>query len=218
MNTASNRRGNTVFSDDLERYIKDFQRTGESEYFLYILFLIEKLILRMIHQERRKSNSLSRLDLEDLYQIGVMSLYEALGKFKIELSSIYSFPRFLQGYLKKNLWKFAKDENRYICCGLEIGTFTKPNTCYQAADKQICYKSNKWLIEDILSGLRNNRLIDAEDEEMLKMRYFIGYTYKAISEKVGKSEECVKKRILRLKGKIRLFLEVCPEVAKEFYL
>jgi RNA polymerase sigma factor (sigma-70 family) len=188
-------------------YIREFQQTGGSEEFLKVLFLIERLILRMIHQERRKSYSLNRLDLEDLYQIGVISLYEALAKFRIELSSIYSLPRYLQGYLKKNLWKYAKAENRYICCGLQIGRFVKSNTCHQAADKQREHRQREWLIEDALRRLKEGKGLSTEDEAMLKMRYEEGLKYKEIAEKAGRSEECVKKRVLRLRAKIKGILK-----------
>jgi RNA polymerase sigma factor (sigma-70 family) len=201
------KKANTVFPYHLDSYVRDFQKTGSTECFQNILVSIELLIVRMIHQERRKSSMLSRLDFKDLYQIGVVSLYEALAKFRIELSSIYSLPRYLQGYLKKNLWKFATDENKYVCCGTDIGTFEKHDNCYQTGEKQKEYKYRGWMVKDALQKLKESGKIGPEDEKMFNMRHYDGLRYKTIAEKAGRGEYCVKKRISRLRDKIKVLLE-----------
>ena len=203
---TTNGRRNTVFSPDLAPLIKEYEVTQDPECFYEILLLIDKLILRMIHQLKSKYSVLREISMRDLYQTAILSLYEALDKFKIDRSSVYSFPRYLQGYIQKDLLKMIRQHKMYMLCGLKVAAFDKEASYCRTVAREIHKTIDRMDLEEALKDLRAEGRLSPQEEEMLNLKYD-GYSCKAIAERLGSNEVRVRKRLQRLAKKIRKALE-----------
>ena len=184
---TTNCRRNTVFSPDLAPLIKEYELTKDPTCFYEILLLIDRLVLRMIHQMRSKYNVLKEISMRDLYQTAILSLYEALDKFKIDRSSVYSFPRYLQGYVQKDLLKALRQHRKYVLCGLKVAAFDKEASYCRTMEREIHKTIDRMDLEEALKDLRAEGRLSLQEEEMLNLKYD-GYSCKAIAERLGSNE------------------------------
>jgi len=204
--------GRIHYDSLLMEYIKNYQETLDVQMWHNVFSKLGHLIARMIWQERRKyRKELREVKNQELYHISYICLGEAMRKFDTVNFPIYTFPRFLQRHIQKEVTKLVADKRRYLDCGLTAAAF---NTGRTGAEKS----------EDIRESLINR--MDVRDamayivaqykipEIQLKAFYLWceGKTYQEIAEKSGRSKARVHVWVRRIVERLQRRLGETDEV------
>ena len=203
----------TILPTGLVGYIEEYKRTRDVQQIFWAMSGLSKLIIKMLLQEVKRYKILQDVEMQELYHISFICLHHAMLKFDISRSTIYSFPRFLQGYIRGELKKIIRDRTRLVCCGIEATSFeNKDNRCYQNAERSKSLLIVRLSIEDTIGKLVKEGKINKVDLELFKLRCIKGYPYRDIAELVGRTEKGVECRIRRMIDKIRSKLKYFKKV------
>ena len=198
----------TILPSSLEPLLVEYKRTGDPRDFERIIAKITKLILRMIWQERKKYTELDNIRILELFDASLIALDRAVKGFDVNKSSMYSFPRYLQGHIKEELKKYTRQERKYVSCGLVSVLFEDKKKSYEQAQDQ-----KDWLLTGIdigmaLDDMIKNKKIPGNGKELFKMRYREELTYKEMVEKAGGTEEGMRKVMSRMEGRLINYFKI----------
>jgi RNA polymerase sigma factor (sigma-70 family) len=203
----------TILPAGLETYIEEYKKTRDANYANLVMSMLSKLILKMLYQEVKRYKILRGVEMQELYHISFICMHHAMLRFDSKKSSIFSFPRFIQGYIQGALKKIVRDRGRLVCCGIEATSFeNKDNHCYQNAERSKKSLIIRLSIEDAIEKLVGEEKIDKAELEMFKLRCIKGYSYKDIAKLSGKTEKGVECQIRRTVDKIRNKLKYFKKV------
>jgi RNA polymerase sigma factor (sigma-70 family) len=203
----------TVLPVGLAKCIEEYKRTRDAQQIFWAMSSLSKLIIKMLLQEVKRYNVLQDMEMQELYNASFICLHHAMIKFDISRSTIYCFPRFLQGYIRGELKKIIRDRTRMVCCGIEATSFENiDNRCYQNAERSKSLLIVRLSIEDTIVKLAKEGKINKVDLELFKLRCIKGYPYKDIAELSGRTEKGVECRIRRMIDKIRSRLKYFKKV------
>lgn len=111
-----------VLPHDLPNRIENYQKEPTTKNLEDILILIDRLILRMIHQIRKKKPYLNIYDITELYNTAILATINVCRRYKIyNERSIYSFPRYLKSYILEEFHATFKMD--YHTTGVETPEF-----------------------------------------------------------------------------------------------
>ena len=186
----------TVLVDELEVYIERYRATRDTYSIHTTMEVLNKLILKMLHQEIRRYKALGLKDLPDLYNASYVCLHQAMIAFDVSKSSIYSFPRFLQGYIKREVEKYLRWGARYVVCGLS-GEDIYPEEIGDEGASHVHQSTilKKIDVHDAMRGLVEEGTVVPESMAMFKMKYLEERTYQEIADESGYPMTLVRERI-----------------------
>lgn len=203
---AEHRRG-TVFPTNLEYFMKEYQRTHEPQYFHKVLARLDLLMAKMIWQERKRYKSLQMVSNRDLYHTSIISMHEALLKFDFRKSNIYSFPRFLQGYIRSHMRPIIRQYDMLIPCGIVAAPFENVNRSCEIARRQKERLLRKHIISVAIAEMKSSTRIPKEHWGAFTMRHEEDRSYEEIAVTQGRSKEAVRKQTERLVKRIKRRVE-----------
>ena len=194
----------TILPPTLDVYIAEYKKTRDPAYSRLVMSLLSKLILKMIHQGVRKYTLLKGMQLQELYHEAFICLHRAMLTFDVSKSSIYSFPRYLQGYIMRELEKEARVRGRMICCGVDAASFeTNDGRASHSADLMKRRLMIKMAVEDKMKELVETGEVRQADMDMFKMKVVEGMSMEAIVEATGMTIDTADHRIRRVLGKLQ---------------
>lgn len=197
----------TVFPPSLEGCIEKYQVTKDENEFHQILAYLDNLLLRMIHQERRRWNALEEVEMQELYHIAVICLHAAVLKYDKAKSSIYSLPRMIQGYMRNEYAKIIRDRLRYDYRGMDATPFECQDNRYYNSIK---HKKGMMLridVEDMLNRLVKGGKLKEQDGQMFMMVHMEGRSYWETAQTYGGTEAGIKQRIFRTTKMLRSLIK-----------
>lgn len=195
----------TILPANLERFIEEYKCTQKPEIIEEALVSLSKLIIRMMNQEINRYKVLQAMDKQELYNTAFISLHHAMLKFDVSKSSIHSFPRYLQGYIKRDLKKIVDSESELICCGIAGAEFMPEPVIHTAqTDRNKKLVLMRLALKEAIADMLVKREVSQIEIDTFNMRHIDGYSYKEIAEKVGnKTEKAVKCSVSRLLNKLK---------------
>ncbi len=193
----------TQFPSNLEYFIKEYQITKEPQYFHKVLARVDLLIAKMIWQERRKSKALQMVSNQDLYHTSIIALHEALVRFDIKRSSIHSFPRLLQGYMRNNFLPIIRQYDRAIACGTDAVLFEDIKRSCEIAKTQKNWYMAKIIVSTAVEAIKKHEKVSNKQWKAFWMRYEKGATYSEIADKLGGNAKSVEKMVRTLRNKVK---------------
>ena len=182
----------TVLVEELEDYLERYRLTRDEYSIRTTMEILSKLILRMLHQEIRKYKDLHQSDIPELYNASFVCLHQAMIAFDVSKSSLFSFPRFLQGYIKKEVKRYLRWGTRYVQCGLD-GEEILPEREEGSNQQSVILK--KLDVHDAMKYLVETEQITPENMVMFKMKYLESYTYQEVADELGYSFTTARERI-----------------------
>jgi len=196
----------TILPAELAQNIEEYRRNQKPETMKCVMSSISKLIIKMLNQEVHKYAVLQNMEMQELYNASFISLHHAMLKFDVSKSTIHSFPRYLQGYIKRDLKKMVDSESELLCCGMGfIPEGTACTTQARRAKRLILMKAElkKAMDEMVQAGK-----VSAENMRAFELRHIEGCTYDEIAGKTaGKTadgvESTIRGIINRLQHKFR---------------
>jgi hypothetical protein len=199
--------GRIHYDSLIMEYIKKYQETLDVQMWHNVFSKLGLLILRMIWQERRKyRKELRGVKNQELYHISYICLGEAMRKFDTVNFPLYTFPRFLQRHIQKEVRKLVADRKKYLNCGLTAAAFRTGKTGAEKAEDIREGLINRIEVKDAMAYIVKRYKIP---EIQLKAFYLWceGKTYQKIAEQSGRSKArvhvWVKRIIGRLKNRIK---------------
>ena len=190
----------TVLVDELGDYLERYKKDRDPKVIKTIMTILSKLILRMLHQEIRKYTALKHTDIPELYNASFICLHQAAIAFDVSKSSIYSFPRYLQGYIKKEVQRTIRWGIKYVQCeldGKKMNFDVPEETAIDKAQMDILKKLD---VREAMRSIVETGQVGKENMEMFKMKYVEGYGYREIADKKGLTFSTVEHRIRKAKG------------------
>jgi RNA polymerase sigma factor (sigma-70 family) len=195
--------GETVFPENLEYFMREFQRTREPWYWHKVLARVNKLMMKMIWQERKRYKELEEVENQDLYQIAVIALYDALLKFDFKKGSLHYFPRYLQGYIRNGIKVVIREQRRYVPCGISAALFEDYKQSCETARVQKEWIIKRFIVAQVVEGMIKQGKLKREHWDMFVMRYEMDMTYKEIAEKARKSKTWIIHVVVRTEKQLR---------------
>lgn len=193
----------TQFPSNLEYFIKEYQRTKEPQYFHKVLARVDLLIAKMIWQERRKCKALQMVSNQDLYHTSIIALHEALMHFDIRRSSIHSFPRLLQGYMRNNFLPIIRQYERAIACGIDAALFEDTKRSCEIAQTQKRWYMAKIIVSTAVEAIKKQDKVSDKQWKAFWMRYEKDASYADIAKKLGGNEKSVEKAVRIVRNRVK---------------
>ncbi|MDP8299175.1 MAG: hypothetical protein P9L88_04665 [Candidatus Tantalella remota] len=185
----------TVLVDELEYYIDKYRSTGDIYSIHSTMRVLSRLILRMLQQEIRRYKTLNQGDIPDLYNASYVCLHQAMKAFDISKSSLHSFPRFLQGYIKKEVGRKVRWEVRHISSGLTGEIMCPEEAAGVATYREQSAIMKKIDVQDAMRELVEEGKVKEESMTMFKLKYLRNYTYQEIADMFCYSHTLARERI-----------------------
>ncbi len=200
-----------ILPAELSPYIEEYKYNQKPELIKCIMSALSKLIIKMINQEISRYKVLQDMEKQELYNTAFISLHHAMLKFDVSKSTIYSFPRYLQGYIKRDLKKIVDSESELICCGIEGIEFMPEETaCTSQAYRAKRLISMKIELKKAMDEMVQTGKVSAKNIRAFEMRHIEGRTYKEIAEKMpGKTAEGIESSIRRIMNSLQHKLRHC---------
>jgi RNA polymerase sigma factor (sigma-70 family) len=201
----------TVFPAGLEEYIEKYKKTRDPQYSFRMMVVLSDLIFRMLHQEVKRYNILRGIEMQELYNASFICLHKAALKFDVSKSSLYSFPRYLQGYIKEEVKRVVRGKAELVCCGIAAAEFIpEEQHCTAKAKRAKLLMGLRLELKNAMQEMIETGEVQREVMEMFVMRHEEGYGYKEIAEKIGgKTPKAVKHRISRVLDKLKHKFRYC---------
>ncbi len=175
----------------------------------WLLVKYQRLIWKLINQALARYQPRG-VDKNDLFQEGMISLYEAVGAFRDDIEApFYSFVSLcIERQIKTSLRKLnslstrqfyqslsldsciSEDENLYLKDVISVDKYTK-SSIFQQYDGQL----KRLLASEVINDLEKSILI-------LKLR---GYTYQEIADLMGCGIKYIDNTIQKIKNRIYIY-------------
>lgn len=200
----------------LKELALEFKSSKDPAIFKKILVKVDRLLLQTIHRARRAKPYLKKVDLQDLYQIAVIGLYNALSKVKEDEEGsklVYKIIR----YIGNEIAKFNKTTNRIVfprsiedvsfqvhLCSTDRAQDLVHQIENKLTDNTRVYKNLE--MEDIRDRfliLLKDEVLSYEEFGMFVMRFVDGMKYKDIAKQFSISYVTVSKKIEDTLNRIR---------------
>jgi len=215
---------------DVLEYIEKYQKTREPRYSYRVMYLLDKLIIRMLIQERRKYKTLQRMELQEMYQASFICLHHAMLKFDPKPEPARkSFPRFLQGYLKRELKRMIREKDKLVCCGGSVDSYDDKDpedeeTSMVVGVENAVYSTDnvkanllfRVELESLMKDLVEKGVVSEDNMRLLKLKHMQGYTYKEIAAKENLGYYVVKERIKRVLNRLKKETKYFRQLSKKY--
>lgn len=154
-----------------------YQETRSAESLYHLIYLLEDLILKMIWQERKACNPLQHIEMQELFQIGIVALIEAVLNFKIQSPdhAANAFPKYLRFRIKRRLREEAYEQSRFVCTGEQASDGEDPTQFYSRVmeENTRSYEMTQ-SIQDILDHLLKKGKITELEVKEFTLRHILG--------------------------------------------
>lgn len=186
-----------VRADVLRQLALQYQETKNPRIFEKILKRVDYLILKVVAELKRKDSTLKQVSLEDLYQEGVLSIYDAIASVRPEEEARMVLLR-IMAYIRARIRKvYRRFYMKHDFLGDMSGGFTSNGL------SDIDAKVEELDFYDFLLGAVEEGLLDRDDMNLIRKRFKEGKTYQIIGEELNIARGTAFYRVKKIIEKIK---------------
>jgi RNA polymerase sigma factor (sigma-70 family) len=186
----------------LARTIDGYKSGEDNDYWMRrAICLVGKLLVKILFQKRRKYSELRKYSTTELFNVAILSLHKALLKFKVERSSLRSFPIFLAGYIDADFKSIAVKEKRYV--PLDNSEHHDRGDGGHKAEEMKKMILIKIELKEALDRLEGEHRITKENRGLFELHYFDGNTIRKLTEVTGIAQTAISQRVAKVREKVR---------------
>jgi len=176
-------------------HVDKFKKGRTKRNFAAILKYTDKLVVYTILKIRNRRPHLQRVTTQELYQVGVVGVYDALQKMPVDVEAD-KIPSWITSYVKSHIRKnFYYLEKEYV----------NIEECYEHSFKN---NQNDTVIYDYdLDILENLSVLTITEKNMLVQKFLHEKDRKQIAKMFHMSETTVTNNIKKALNKIRAFVK-----------
>jgi len=187
----------------LKELFLEYQKAPCRNTFERILKRVDNFILYMIKEIRRSRPYLRNVDSGDLYQVGILGIYDVANRITSE-DDCSMIPAMMKFCIRRAVSRF------YGCYRKEV---VKSGPCESACEdileldfdsfeEEICKRDDLALLFRHISRLMTEGDISREDVVLIRRRMILGEHLNVLAKDLGVSGQTVLNRVKRLKEKI----------------
>ena len=180
--------------------VLQYQQTKDPVVFGKILKRVDALIIRVISSLKKRTLYIKDVELEELYQIGILGVYAAT-KTSPTSEKAEKFPLRIASYIESNIRLVFEYRSKK-----EVINQEKFN------DKDFCFEKDNLSIEffdllDIMTQMYIRKQLSYDEVKLLYDRFFKQQSFASLEHSYGISHEWIRLKIIKILRRIRKFSE-----------
>ena len=185
----------------LKDLVLKHQQTHDPIVFEKILKRVDPLIIRTVNILSKRETYLERIELQELYQIGIIGVYDAVRTSPLK-EDPEKFPARVVAYIKSNIRKEFNYRNKEkLWCDSDVSDDV-------GAEDQEMHTHIEFLdLLDIITHRYIKGLLSKKDIELLKDRFFKQQSLQVLGQARGITREWARRKIIIYIEKIKCYLD-----------